>query len=176
MRKVFLIAFCIILSLVQTNAYNSDELITLYVEDPFTWTEVYTVPEWKDLVLNRITASKDTLTLSMRNNTWSVLAKVTWKTEYLWWELIIKDTLQVEQDPDQAWNYFMIFGILVNEWADITWTSTTFDWAWWWWNKNIFSKEDIDLIYWYEFIFFVIVWLVKFIEHLLRRKLDIKLF
>lgn len=177
MRKFFLVIICLFLSFIQTNAYNSEELITLYVEEPTTWTDIYTVPEGKDLVLNRIMSSKDTLELSLRNWTGGILAKVTWKTEYLGWELVITDNLQVLQVPDTWGEYFMLFGILVNEWADISGTSTTFNnWGGGFWNKNIFSKDDIDKIYWYEFIFFVIVWVVRFLEHILRRKLDIKLF
>ena len=60
---------------------------------------------------------------------------------------------------------------LVNEDEDIQyyiqWDSNA-------WNKHIFNKEDIDFIYFREFIFFIFLMIIKFFEFIIWRKLLMK--
>jgi hypothetical protein len=173
-KKILILLSLLFFVFNNVNAYTSEELITLYINDPDVWTSVYIVPEWKDLILNRITSSSDTKTLDLRNWTGPILARVTWKTEYLGGNLTIKDDLQVEHNPDAWEEYYMIFWFLVSEDEDIenyiNWNEAGI-------NKNVFTKEDLEFIYFREFVFFTIIWIFKFFEvTVLRRKTNFRLF
>ena len=175
MRYILKLFIGLLIALIITpfsSAYNSDELITLYIDDPHTWTSIYTVPEGKDLVLNRILASADNTEFSLRNATGATLWKVTGKTEYEGWELVIKDELQVlesNQNPS-TWHYFMVFWFLVSEDEDI---APYLDGGVTAWNKHIFDKEDIDFIYFREFIIFSFAILFKFFSIIANRNLNL---
>lgn len=171
MKKTFLkITWFIILFftwLCSSFAFTSNELITLYSDSPDTWESLYIVPDWYDLVVNRMKSSDLNEEISLRNSTGATLAVVSWKEEYLWWELVIKDDLQIISTP--ATNVdILIFWFLVHEDEDIQyylqWNSNA-------WNKNIFTKEDIDFIYFREFILFIFVMVMRFFEFIIWRRL-----
>lgn len=149
------------------NAYTSSELITLYSNSPDTWTSLYEVPEWYDFIINRINSDDLNEIISLRNLTNETLAVISWKNEYLWWHLVIKDELQIISTPWTNVN-IMIFWFLVNEDEDIENYIEGNSNAW---SKNIFTKEDIDFIYFREFIFFIFLLLIKFFEILIWRKM-----
>ena len=175
MKKTILILLVLISNLVYlgANAYTSEDLITLHIDSPDTWTSLYIVPDWKDLILNRILSSDINEEIEIRNGTWAILAHVFRKEEYVWWELVIKDEVQIQSIP---WTsvHIMLFWFLVDEDEDIehyiNWTSNTF-------NKNIFTKDDLDFIYFREFIFFTLLSVFTFFEKVvIGRKSSFKIF
>lgn len=152
-----------------SSAYNSDDLKTFYTDSPDTWTSLFIVPEWKDLILNRVNSSDINETIQLRNSTWSILATISGKTEYLGWELVIKDDLQIISTP---WTNvdIMLFGYLVSEDEDITNYIQGNSNAW---NKHIFNKSDIEFIYRWEFVLFFFLTAIKFMSVIIWRPLNI---
>lgn len=175
MKKTILkIVWFILLFLIWFNnsySYTSDELITLYTDSPSVWTSLYIVPEWKDLILNRINSSDSLEEISLRDwSTGSARVVISKQQEYTWGELVIKDEVQIIASP---WSNvdIIIFWYLVSEDESIEnyieWNSSA-------WNKHIFDKEDIDFIYFREFIFFIFIMVIKFFEFIIWRKLIMK--
>jgi len=154
-----------------SSAYNSDEIINIYVTGKTSWTEMYVVPEGKDLYLEKVFINDDHLNdyLQIRNDLWPILMNIAGGTNSLDdLDLIIKDNLQVLQN-DASDNYTFVW-FLVSEDESMTkhiqGTANA-------WNKHIFDKVDIDFIYFREFIVFSFMIILKFFSIIIGRKSNI---
>jgi len=175
MRKIFLRILTIsLLTFILTpfsSAYNSDDVINIFIDDMNTWTTVYTVPEGKDLYLEKVYIYDEHRSdyLQIRDNGGDVLIQIDGSlTEHDDLDIIIKDSLEViESDKNDQFNLIW-FLISEDETLDfhIQWTSNG-------WNKHIFDKEDIDFIYFREFIIFSFAIVFKFFSIITNRNLNI---
>lgn len=168
-KKIILILFTLFSFFNVNNlfAYNSNEAINIYIEWNNDWTNFYNVPEWKDLIINRIYSNDVNSYISVRNLNWTTLYSRIWKEEYTGGFISISDELEVMTENANGAR-IDIFGYLVSEDEDIQyylqWDSDA-------WNKHIFDKEDIDFIYFREFILFIFLMVIKFFEFIIWRKL-----
>lgn len=118
-KRILIFIFCLIIGFWRTFAFDTDSLITLYVDSPVTWTSLYVVPDWYDLILNRIISSDINEEISLRDwSSWDPRVVISAKTEYVWWELVIKDEVQIISDPATAVD-ILVFWYLVLEGSDI---------------------------------------------------------
>lgn len=171
MKKTFLNFLLLFIWLFIYNnsyAYVSSETIQINFNTSSTWTELYQVPIWKDLIIYKI-AVENNGNLQLRDN-WTIIKE---DFDYDQWvyntEFIFLDSLEVRWTGFPR--TFTIFWYLVSEDEDIQnyiqWDSNA-------WNKHIFDKADIDFIYFREFIFFIFLMVIKFFEFLIWRKLLMK--
>jgi hypothetical protein len=112
MRKIFLRILTIsLLTFILTpfsSAYNSDDVINIFIDDMNTWTTVYTVPEGKDLYLEKVYIYDEHRSdyLQIRDNGGDVLIQIDGSlTEHDDLDIIIKDSLEViESDKNDQFN------------------------------------------------------------------------
>ena len=166
LKKLFIITLFLLCVIPGVNAYTSNEAITLFIESPDVWTSLYTVPDGKDLVINRIYINSTNEVISLRNSNWATLYSRTWKEEYTGGFIVIYDDLQVLSDPAIN-SKINLFWYLVNEEDDvegfIEWNSNA-------WSKNIFTKDFIKELYLYESIIMLFIILFTFFLRLLWYK------
>lgn len=165
----FLILFIWLFIYNNTNAYTSSDHIEINFKTSSSWTEIYSIPPWKDLIIYKISVQDNWSNLRLRDNG----GKKKENQDYDSWnhkvEFVFKDNVEVRWGNFS--DVFTIFWYLVSEDEDIQnyiqWDSNA-------WNKHIFDKEDIDFIYFREFIFFIFLMCVKFFEFIIWRRLLMK--
>jgi len=165
----FLILFIWLFIYNNTNAYTSSDHIEIKFKTSSDWTEIYSVPAWKDLIIYKIQSKNNSSNLKLRDNWGDIKEDFNYDKWISEVEFTFLDNLEV-----RWWNYsdvFTVFWYLVSEDEDIQyyiqWDSNA-------WNKHIFNKEDIDFIYFREFIFFIFLMVIKFFEFIIWRKLLMK--
>lgn len=160
MKKILLFAFILLFSYNNTNAMTSKELFNIYYQWNFNWQDIYIVPPGKDLIINFIYTDATNW-----NWWWELFFKDNWfdiagarfidnKNNVF---LVIKDLLQLK-DSSSANNY-VITGILVDEWEDISWIIKWNDPGI---NKKVFDKDTIKEIYEYEAISMIFILIFTF--------------
>lgn len=178
MKKIILIITIILYIFLWINksiAYNSEDIINISVTNITSWQNVYTVPDWKDLIIKKIYLDDFHVThyLDIRDNWWNTLLRLKWNEVLLHDNLFVKISDNLELSSNDNNDTYNIFWFLVSEDESvenyIEWNSNAF-------NKNIFTKKDIDFIYFREFIFFIFVMIFKFFEFIIWRKMIWKFF
>lgn len=151
-----------------SSAYKASEHIEINFKTTETWNSIYTIPDWKDLVIYKFYSKNNNANLKFRDNGGDI--KVDWDFLYNIYDLNItfEDNIEVKWVPKEK--DFSIFWYLVDENEDIEyllqWNADA-------WNKHIFNKEDIDFIYFREFIIMFFAVVFKFFSVVTNRKVDI---
>lgn len=166
MKKI-IILICLFLSPVWwLYAYNSDDIVNI----SFTWinniSNVYSVPLGKDLLIKEVYVSSDSANIVISNNWFDILANIVGSTSYDT-NIIIKDNLYIEQNPNTNNIYYTFFWFLVNENDNIENIVNNNDN---WFNKNIFTMDSLNEIYMYEFIVLLIIYIIVFFEKILWKR------
>jgi len=154
-----------------SSAFNSSWIINIFINEPEVWTEVYIVPEGKDLYIEKIYIYDDHKddNLQLRDGVWDTMILIDWwLIELDDLDIIIKDSLQVLQS-DSA-DRFNIIWFLVSEDETMNYYIEGSNNSW---NKHIFDKKDIDFIYFREFLIFSFMIVIKFFSLLLWRRTNI---
>lgn len=162
---IFLLYFCFIFN---TNAINSESIKSFYITNYTTWSNIYNIPEGKDLLITKILSfnSGSIDNLQIRNNWGETLIYINWLiNEYNDLNILIGDTLEIIQS-NSIDNYTIVW-LLINEWEDI---ESIINWNESWINKKIFNKETILEIYLYEGIIMVFIVFYTFIMRILGVK------
>jgi hypothetical protein len=162
MKKIIIITFLLIkLFSFQVLAYDSSDWFNIYYQWNVNWADIYTVPEWKDLLINFLYADDVTNSELFFRDNWVDIA---------WWQfvenknsvfLVITDLLQLKDGNTN--NNYVITWILVNEWDDIsniiTWQPE---------DQTYFTQEQIATLYQFEVVAVWIMWLYIFYIRVLR--------
>lgn len=172
MKKIFL-TLILLLSPIILYWYNSDDMISIYVDNPSSWTNIYTVPTDKDFLVKKLYQNDNSKWVSIRNWTWPTLINLDSNLDYENIDIIIKDSLYITEDPTTGSTNYTIIGVLVDEDESI---ESIVSWNQDGWNKEILTKQDIELIYMWEYIFCFFVMILKLFTVITRNKSPIKLF
>lgn len=171
MRIILRVVFLFFLAFILTpfsSAYKASEHIEINFNTETTWTNIYTIPEGKDLVVYKIFWRQANANLKFRDNWWNIKADGDFDEAIYEIVLTFENNVEVKGIPDAK--DFAIFWYLVSEDEDIEnylqWNSTA-------WNKHIFDKEDIDYIYFREFIIIFFLVIIKFFSKIIWRKINI---
>ena len=174
MRNILKIIFAFILVYLFipfSSAYDSSEIKNIYITWYTGWNSVFTVPEWKDLYLEKIYIYDiwQVHNLQIRNSTDDPLLYITSESKELNdLDIIITDDLQINQSDSD--DIYTIVWFLVSEDENmsyyINWNNTA-------WSQHIFNKDDIDFIYFREFIIFSFLIIFRFISIIINRPFNI---
>ena len=156
-KIIFTILF-IVLWLNNTFAYTASDHKEINFNVTSSWTNVYTVPQWKDLIIYRLYSEESNAHLQISND-WINIDSSWYFTKNDIYDINITITDNLYVQDWSSWGNFTIFWYLVDEDEDIqyyiNWNPSA-------WDKHIFNKEDIDYIYTIEMAFFVIVMIWRF--------------
>lgn len=154
-----------------SSAYNSSEIKTFYISWYTGWNSIFTVPEGKDLYVEKVYINDvwNTDYLELRNSTWSTMIHITSDLTILDdIDLIITDDLQINMLDST--DIYTIVWFLVSEDENmsyyINWNNSA-------WSQHIFDKDDIDFIYFREFIIFFFLVIFRFISIIINRPFNI---
>ncbi len=166
------IIFVFVLAFILTpfsSAYKAEDYKSFYVDSQNNnYDLLYTIPEGYDFILNYIYA----------DHTWSnYIDFKDWGVEIGLWDikehkneifLAFKEDIEIRNNWNS--NHYTITGFLVWEDEDIQGYIEKNSTAW---NKHIFNKEDIDFIYFREFILMFFLVVLRFLSIISNRKIDI---
>jgi len=172
MKKILISIIITLLLFNYTNAYNSSDIVNINIDWVTTPTVFFTVPDWKKLLIKKI------MTINIHPNHYLVIENI-WKFSsdieiYENINIIINDELELSVSNND--DSFYIFWFLINEDESVdNYVNNTSVWI----NKNIFTKDDINFIYMWEFIFINLIWIYNFFNIITvwwNKKHPIKLF
>lgn len=172
MMNILKIIFVFILAFILTpfsSAYKAEDYKSFYIDAQNTnWETIFIIPEWKDFILNYIYADEvGGNYVEFRDNVtnlglWDI---VDHKNELY---IVFQDDIQIKNNWPN--NRYTITWFLVWEDEDIQWYIEQNNTAW---NKHIFNKEDIDFIYFREFIIMFFLVVIRFFSIIIWRNLNI---
>lgn len=172
MRTILKIIFIFVMAFLITpftSAYKAEDYKSFYYEGTNSDTLLYTIPEGKDFILNYIYADNA--------DTWNYLdfkddGVQIWLGDIVDHKndinIVFRHSIYIKDKL--SWNHYTITGFLVSEDEDIQWYIEKNNTAW---NKHIFNKEDIDFIYFREFIIMFFLVVLRFLSIITGRKVDI---
>ena len=159
-----------------SKAYFSWDIESFIITGNTSRTNILNVPDWLDFLITKVEIHDphQNHAIYVRDNWWNDLWYFLPDTRNLFEDvnIVIKDSLEVYQEDNTDvdciyWHYVREdeeLSIYINKVSP-------------WVNKNIFTKEDIDFIYFREFIIMSLIWMIKFMSIvLLNRKMPIKFF
>lgn len=169
MKKIILM-FLLLWLYWNTYWYDSNDIKSFYITNITDWSNIYTIPDWKDLLITKILVYNtwSIENLQIRDFWWNTLMYVNWLiNEYNNINILISESLEVKES-NSIDNYTIVW-ILVNEWDDIQSIINNSDN---WINKHIFNKETLQEIYQYESIIMIFIIFYNFMMRILwiRRK------
>lgn len=165
--KKILFIFIYVLLIWKVTAYNSNEIYNTTITWLINWTDIYIVPDWKDLIINKIQVNNVSYlwSMSIRDNGGNTLINTNNNIDTF---INIKNKLEINQTtPSEIYN---ISGFLVSEDESVENYQQQNATGW---TKNIFTKKDIDFIYFREFILFYFLSIIKFFSIIIGRKISI---
>ena len=178
LKTIYIFLMALFLMPFSSYAILSSENINKTIEFDNIGSETYTIPEWKDFFIRDITVTHFERNPSI---TEAPIKFYDWNTFVYDWlytlgketikdiNLIFKDSLIIESTENHLINV-SYNGFLINEDEEIISYLQNNSNAW---NKHIFNKEDIDLIYFREFIIFFFLAFFKFISIIIWRRFNI---
>lgn len=149
--------------------YKVEDYKSFYVDSRNNqWNTLYTIPEWKDFILNYIYADNTGSNYLEFADNWVNLGL--WDIKEHKNEIFIgfQDTIELRNNWNN--NKYTITWFLVSEDEDIQGYIEKNNSAW---NKHIFDKKDIDFIYFREFIIFFFLVVFKFFAIITNNKINI---
>lgn len=147
-------------------AYSSDDIVNLSFTNIDIMTNVYNVPVWKDLLIKEVKISSDSTHILISNDGINILSNLSSAFSYDT-NILIKDNLFIEQDPNTNNIDYSFYAILVNENDNIENVVNNSDNGF---NKNIFTYKWLQEIYLYEFVILLIIYIIVFFEKILGGK------
>jgi len=165
LKKYIIVLLVFLISFWKSFAYTTDDYFNIYYQWNAEFQDIYTVPEWKDLIITFLYADDVTNSELFFRDNWIDIAGGQFVDNKNVINLVVKDLLQLKDGAST--NNYVITGVLVNEGQDI---NAIIDKREDGINKPIFTEYLLLEIYMIEGVIMLFLLLFKFIKRLLGQR------